>query len=843
MNRKILGIILLFASLIVLSASGLSLHEYSVGLDDLEDRPLEGETIDVNASASGPSLDQLRVLYRLEDSVEWLELGKVDCSGDECSGEFSYSRKSPGSTDFMAIIGSGDDVKMSEKRTVLFREREESSGGGPPDEDDGESISVTLDNLPERSAEGETIEVSGSASGASSEKVRILFRLEDSVAWQELGESNCMGGECSFLFNYTRRSPGLTDFMAVIRSEEGLKMSKKESVYFSERDRREDDDQDEENESKTSVELEDLPERHRANRDLDISAEAEGEELERLEIQRRGEDTIVWSRLKRKDCGGSSTCSLTVEDFESEEGRVTFRARVSSGDEVKFSGQEIVKFYGDRDRNGDEDEAFLEVEVEDEENDPLEDARVEAENGEDRVRYTDSDGEASFWLEADEYDVEVSKDGYETEDRSVDLEEGEDERLRFELEEDEDYDDEDREDIRILRIEYPEEVCSGEDLRVNVVIENSLDDDETVAVWGVGLGGTDSRVLDVDEDELEETEIVFEEVDGSGSESFTIRMDNSRSDSRTRSVRIRNCQRGDDGFSDYRGPSGLTASVKPREVVAGESIRVYGEVSGAKSPQEVTIRAFGDRERLSSDRDGGYRAFFTPEEVGKGKIEVSAAGFTRTREVEVVPSAEIRRLEAPRTVFAGERFEACAEVDSQVDARVLLQRDGRTLESTNGNGRICFEVEAGDIGTYEYRFRALTYGTGSEAVKRVEVLENREQVSSFPDSVAVTETEGGTVRATIYNTRESTTEYSLEIEGIDDRLVSPDSRSLVLPKGGEETVYFYFTPRKTGSYSPELSVEASGEEVFSREIELESLSERENRGERLLGSLNRFLTG
>lgn len=716
MDTRTLNIVLLVVSLLLLSQSGASLHDYTVELDDLPDRSVEGDFIEVGASANGPSLDQLRILYRLEGSIEWQEIGAVNCSGDECSGEFNYTRRSPGLTDFMAVIRSEGDVKMSDKKSVYFRERE------------------------------------------------------------------------------------------------------------IERDRG--DDPDEEDERIESVDIEDLPSRYRSDRGLDISAEAEGRDLNNLQIQKRGEDTIIWSNVREKDCGSDSTCNVSVDDFEWEQGVVTFRARASSGKVVKFSNTEIVEFYGEKPRR-DGGKAFLEVNVEDQDDDSLEDARVEVENGEDRVRYTDDEGEASFWLEADDYDVEVSKDGYESEDRSVELEEDDERSIRFELNED-DHDENDddgyRDEIRILRVEHPEEVCRGQNLRANVVIENSLNRDETVAVWGTGLSRTDSRVLDVDRDEVEETEIVFEEVAGSGMEQFTVRMENSESDSRTRSVEVRNCAGGDDGLEDSRAPTGLTASVTPRKVIVGETFRVHGDISGARRPQEVTVRAMGNIERLSSTRNGEYQVFFTPEEADTLQVRVSAAGFTRTRQVEVVPKAEIRSIEMPRKVFSGESFEACAKIESGVEAKVVLEKDGRTIKSANGNGRICFEVVAEETGVHDYRFRALTYGTGSEAVKRIEVLEQGEQFSSFPRKIATVSTEGGTFRATVYNNEKSATEYSLEVENLDDRWVSPDSRDIVLPRGGRETVYFYLSPRKTGIYSPELAIRVSGEEVFRKEIQLESMN-------------------
>jgi PKD repeat protein len=81
-----------------------------------------------------------------------------------------------------------------------------------------------------------------------------------------------------------------------------------------------------------------------------------------------------------------------------------------------------------------EEDATLDVEVSDEYDHPIRNARVQVEGPEDRVRYTDSSGDAEFSLEAGDYDVEVNHPDYDAEEDSVNLREGEIEQLRFELE-------------------------------------------------------------------------------------------------------------------------------------------------------------------------------------------------------------------------------------------------------------------------------------------------------------------------------------------------------------------------------------------------------------------------
>jgi hypothetical protein len=87
-------------------------------------------------------------------------------------------------------------------------------------------------------------------------------------------------------------------------------------------------------------------------------------------------------------------------------------------------------FYDD---NNNDDEWDLLVRVRDDDTgDPIEDARVRVENGDDDSEYTDDDGEAEFNnLEDDCYDIEVSADGYEDEEDDICLDD--DERITIRL--------------------------------------------------------------------------------------------------------------------------------------------------------------------------------------------------------------------------------------------------------------------------------------------------------------------------------------------------------------------------------------------------------------------------
>jgi hypothetical protein len=788
----------------------------SIDSVDLEapDEANTSEDITLSASAEGQNLDELYI--QQEVGISWANLQHRDCGdSDECSLDITYSSETSGEQDFRARAYAGDKSENSETETVEFLEPVT-----PPEIQD-----VDINSLPSEHPTGEALEILGDAEGSDLQRIEIQKREESETSWETIRTRDCGGSDtCETSRSYTSTEEITEEFRVVAFLEDSNSSSNIETVEFIKQ-------QAENGPNVDSVDIEDLPNRYETGRDLDISAEASGTELDTLTIQRRRHGSISWANIAEKDCVNSTDCSLTREDFQGS-GQITFRARAVAGTDVEYSSLEVVEFY--RGETGDEDDARLRVIVDDEDDDPLENARIDVSNGDDRTRYTDEDGETEFWLEPGDYSVEASKNGYESENRDVELEEDERRTVRFELEDEGDRDEEDEDgDIQIIREEYSENVCRGEDLRVRVVIENT-GAEEDVAVWGTGLGGADSIVKELEDDSVTEVEIFFENLQDTGSQEFTVYVENSERDSRTRTVEVDNC--GEDEREATSAPTGLTAQAD-RKVLVGKTLKVSGDVIGATTPQEVTVEFDGESRTVSSARDGNFQAFLTAENVGTRQVEVTAAGFSRTRTVEVVPSAEIDMIDMPRKVFEGETFQACAEIDSQIDARVILESNGRTLAAKNGRGRVCFDIEAGDTGKETYRFRALTYGTGSDAEKQITVLEAGEEFSTFPDRVAMVETEPGIVKTTIYNRRNSTTSYNVDIQRIDERWVSATSKNVVLPRGEKETVYFYFTPRSSGDYRPTIVIEAEGEEVYTESIILESAEAGKNPQESLIGLL------
>jgi predicted transcriptional regulator len=183
-------------------------------------------------------------------------------------------------------------------------------------------------------------------------------------------------------------------------------------------------------------------------------------------------------------------------------------------------------------------------------------------------------------------------------------------------------------------------------------------------------------------------------------------------------------------------------------------------------------------------------------------------------------------------VFEGQTYEVCTTVNSQVEARIVLLRDGRVLEETNANGEVCFDRTATQPGNHVYEVRALTTTETSTSSTSVRVLETDVEASSFPDQVASVESGDGLVKVELYNTHNELKRYNLDLQGLPSTWLSQSSKEVVLDSGERETVYFYLTPRDEGTYSPEIVVSGDNQEIYRENVDLEvgGQTEKQRRG-------------
>ncbi len=558
------------------------------------------------------------------------------------------------------------------------------------------------------------------------------------------------------------------------------------------------------------------------NDDEDIQAEFDwspnepeaGEEVEFDASDSTGGDSFRWDFNEN---GIPDKYGEEVDYTFDEEGDYDVEIEVvgSEGSDTTTETVEVQEA-DDEDDDSDQDEVDLTVSVEDEDNDPIEDAEVEVENGDDETEDTDDEGEAYFSLEPDDYEITVSKDGYETETRDIELEEGEPETEDFTLEREEDESDDEDGELRITEVSGPNYVCRGESFTTRVTVSNRDSYGKVVEIQGTGLDGEVVRDVHVSGDGFRTKNIRFTNVQGSGSENYRVQVSNGGFDSVKRTIDVRDCGLGNVVSGEA---SSMTVEVSPREVVAGKSFKVSGYVDGVRGRSQVDVEVGFDRVASTATQpDGYYQVYVRSNQVGQQNVEVSTNGASQSTAVSILPVATVEAVYAPREVFEGETYEICGDVSSQIDPKVYLLRDGRVVDSKTQSGKVCFDVSAGDPGEHEFEVRAVTGGKSGSASTTVEVLELGNEVESFPSQIASVESEEGLVKVDLYNTHREVKRYQLELEGLPDTWVSQSEREVLLDTGEKKTVFFYLTPREEGEGVAEITVSSDGSDVFKKDV-------------------------
>jgi uncharacterized membrane protein len=567
---------------------------------------------------------------------------------------------------------------------------------------------------------------------------------------------------------------------------------------------------------------------------LDVVVDSEDGYVRNARVEVEGPE----DRVRYTDRYGEAGFSLEAGRYDVEVSHPRYETEDDSI-RLREGDREELRFDLDREDEDDED-GTLEVNVIDGEGDDIDDARVRVENGDRRTEYTDSRGEARFSLEADDYDIEVTHPDYDDTARSsVEIEEDEFHSRTIRL-----YEERDRRGLEIVSTDYPSNVCRGDTLSVDYRVRNYHSYDESAQTTASGFGSniiTNTYV--VDSGESVSGTLRFTNVEGSGQEEFEIRVENGTSDTVYRDVEVENC-----GTDDPQEPTDaasvsmkLSYPISPNRALVGDTVKVSGFVDGVDRRTQVRIDVDGDEKaRVSTQPDGYYQTYIRVDSPGMKTVRARAAGESASRQIEVLPTATVSSIEAPRSVFEGESFEVCGQVNSQIQAGVFFYEDGRLIERENTRGETCFEVTAEEPGTHSYEVRAATPGTSSSSTVSVEVMETEVQARSFPDQIASVESGSGMVKVDLYNSNSEMTRYDLNLEGLPSTWLSQSSKQVILSPGESETVYFYLTPRDEGSYEPEIVVEADNSEVYRQEVDLETGGQNEPREKSFLEALRGF---
>lgn len=537
------------------------------------------------------------------------------------------------------------------------------------------------------------------------------------------------------------------------------------------------------------------------------------------------------------------TNQVTRQQVTLQEGQRTFSTQVSPADtelinvrvatvgnpcgsEEYIRSEELIV-------TGDGD-ATLTVHAENAQGTDLDNARVEVDGS---VKRTGSDGNSVFSLSGGTYSVEVSRTGYNTRTRTVTLNSGDTRTMNFVLSRP-DEDDGVTEDgnISITRIRHADTVCRGSTLQTRITVRNNDDEDRLASLTGTGLGSDIEADFEIESGESREWTFMFTNVQGSGTESFTI---TANGDSETRNVEVQNCPF--DGTPAASGASSIAMTLQPDRAVSGQPVKVKGFVDGVSRRSEVTIRVDGSQHaRVSTRPDGYYETYIRVEEVDVHTVSATSNGVSASRTLEILPTAGVNFIDPPRQVFEGEEFSLCAEVNSQITPKLLLIEDGEIIQTANQEGDVCFNLTA-EQGEREYELRALTYGNGGSAEATVNVLENGVEASSFPSQIASVESGSGLVKIDIYNTNQDLRRYNLSLQGLPGDWVSQSEKDVVLASGERRTVYFYLTPKEEGTYIPELVVSSNGTQVYREDLRVVSGGTTEEQTQGFFDRLRRSL--
>ena len=432
-------------------------------------------------------------------------------------------------------------------------------------------------------------------------------------------------------------------------------------------------------------------------------------------------------------------------------------------------------------------------------------------------KYTGSNGHAFFEVPDGRYLVTASKPGYTTDRTTINVDEGERREIGLELEDlrddreddEDDQDDSDEEQVVMQEVRIPSSVCEGDSLTARIEVENTGDDDLDYNLSATGLGTETDRVYYLDEGESDTKTVTFSNVQGSGNERVSF---STGYDSEERTVQVRDCETEE---------SGLSASVTPKQVRIGDSIRVSGIAEGVGS-QNIDISIGGrSATSMSTEPDGRFSTYIIPNRVGTHQVEVESRDRSSTASVQVLPTVAVNSVGVPNNVFEGEDFEVCGDVESQTAPLVLLKKDGQIIDSKNGRGEICFELNE-KPGTYTYEIQALNRGASNTASRTVEVMEQGSEATNFPDQIASVESGSGMVKVELYNNRKELRNYEIELEGLPRTWTAQSRKEVSLNSGERSTEYIYFTPKQEGDYEASLKVRSDGEEIHSETIDISS---------------------
>lgn len=540
--------------------------------------------------------------------------------------------------------------------------------------------------------------------------------------------------------------------------------------------------------------------------DLDVTVrDQDGDRLEDARVEVDNSDTFV----RYTDSDGEAEFKLEPDNYGIEVSKSGYR---DESRDIELDEDRNINIYLEKS----DDLGHLKVLVEDQNGDRLEDAYIHVENSDSFSDFTNSNGRSDFFLEPDSYDVSVSKSGYFSRSRTVEIDADESETEIFHLRRR----DGGEEGLTITDIDSPTSVCRGSTMTADVTIRNDGGFHEVVTVTGTGLGSINvGESFTMTEGDTRDYRLRFTNVQGSDLENFDITVTNHNSDSASGNVNVVSCP----GTVDEDDAEDVTLELNPSSIRAGETVKASGFVDGVRGRAEVELDIDGARvAKANTQPDGYYQTFIRPQDVGDLEVTASTGTVSQSRRLEVLPTTSVTYAQGPDRVFQGESYRICGEVTSQKIPKVLLQKNGQIIASKNAKGDVCFKLEASEVGTHKFEIISLARGSRSSASTTVEILETDVETKSFPGKLAMVESGSGLVKVTLYNTNDELRRYQLDLGGVPATWFSTSEKEVILDVGERKEVFFYLTPEAEGEFDTKVSVSAGGSIIYEDTVEVSS---------------------
>lgn len=474
--------------------------------------------------------------------------------------------------------------------------------------------------------------------------------------------------------------------------------------------------------------------------------------------------------------------------------------------------------------------ATVNLDIRDSSGDDLDDFDLEV-SGEDVDIERQNLDSAELDLEGGEYDLEIRKEDFNTLRRTISIEEDEDSIYIFTMSGEDEEPEEETEILQVSNLRAPDSVCRGQSFSATVKVSNTGEEDEVVRMTGEGL----DKILTgnsfvIESGKSKNYRFIFTDIDGSGSENFTVTASNSETDSITGEIDVREC----DVPGDPETVSNIDMSIYPLggndRAFVNEVVRVKGFADGSRGSVPLDLLVDGEKiSDIQTGRGGYFETYFRPGKAGRLTVTVAAPESSEMEELNSVPSPSVGEISAPSETFSGDSFEVCSEVESAITPEVVLLENENVLESRNSKGEVCFDVIAPEAGEYSYKVRALSYGGGDSSETYVNVLEQGSEASSFPGQVTTVENEAGLLKVSLYNTGNQSKNYTVRMENFPANWTSETVKNATLDRGERKNVFFYVSPGESGNYTGILEVESSGEIIYSDEVEMYSSPAKSSR--------------